>query len=286
MTVFTVYEIGGLAITILAALLSYLRSPDDAKKQNAALVSLIGTVFTMLISLRFSVMPQIESHLLLAEKINKTPRVLEMVDGIADAVKIADGAGNPLMRSVLRARLDSIEREMNLVTQGTFEVSNDEIPQFALELIKSAKLSFIATSYVRAADWWNTPWGKQYEALNYVARKNGVKIVRIFIFSTDGEKLAAESYLNLQEKNGIEVWTAMASDLTSKVTSDMVVMDDQLAGELTLTPDKGIQSARFMTNRQAIDEVKRRFESLQASAERVDTKIKNVLQTAQPRLPE
>jgi hypothetical protein len=267
MNFMTVYEVGGLSVTILAAILAYLRSDGDAKKQNAILVSLIGTVFTMLISLRFGVMPQIESHLVLAERINKTPRVLQLVDGIATAIRIADGAGNPLMRHVLQARLDNIEREMSLVTQGSFVVPTDEVPEFAIRLIKSAKSSFFATSYVKAADWWNTSWGRQYEQLNYDARKNGVNITRIFIFSNASERNAAAAYLQTQRSNGIEVWTVMASDVGGRVTSDMVVVDDTLGGELALTPDKGIQSAKFTTNTQEIDALKRRLDLLKASAE-------------------
>jgi hypothetical protein len=39
----------------------------------------------------------------------------------------------------------------------------------------------------------------------------------------------------------------MSNDLENKITSDMVVIDDRLAGELVLTPEKGMKQAVFRT---------------------------------------
>jgi len=63
MNIITIYEIVGLCLTVLSTIAAYVKSGADAKKQNAALVSLIGVMFTMLVAMRFDTLPKIENTL-------------------------------------------------------------------------------------------------------------------------------------------------------------------------------------------------------------------------------
>jgi hypothetical protein len=148
------------------------------------------------------------------------------------------------------------------MSQGRFVVDESEMPEFALELIKSAKKRILATSYVQVTKWWETPWGKQYEDLNEKKAKGGVTITRIFIFSTKDEMGKIEDLMRADKNAGIEIKYAYANDLNYRITSDMIVIDDNLSGELRLTPDKGMTVAEFMTKPGDISETERRINSV------------------------
>lgn len=269
----TIYEIAGLSITVLLAVLAYLRSDGDVRQQNTTLVSLIGTIFTMLMSLRFGVLPDLERHMAFAKEIQDTPRARQLATEIATAIGIANATRVPLMRDVLQARLDTLHGELSQVSKGAFLVPIEEIPDFAIRLINGSKATVVATSYVRAAEWWNTAWGRRYEDLNYQAHRRGVRITRIFIFSSQEELAAARTHLDRQRTNGVEVLTIMKTDMAAPVTSDMIIIDDQLAGELVLTPDKGIQRAVFMTEQGDISSIRTRLNVLLAAAEPLQTAV-------------
>ena len=71
----------------------------------------------------------------------------------------------------------------------------------------------------------------------------------------------------------------MAPDLSFKLTSDMIVIDDRLAGELRLTPEKGMKDAQFYTRRSDIDNINRNINSVDvesseyATAKKVNASI-------------
>jgi len=267
MNILTLYEVGGLSVTVAIAIVTYFKTQGSAKRLNAAFVSILGTVLTMLVSLRFGVMPEIQTHLTLAQKINKSPRILRLVDGIADAGRIADGAGHPLMVHALRIRLDELEDYLSEVQDGGFSVKPSEMPDFSMKLIEQAQKSYLATSYVSKEEWWDTPWGKIYGRKNFEAVERGVRVERTFIVSSDEDLELLRPLLDRQKKAGILVRVAYVDDLDVKVTSDMLVIDGGFGGELELTPDKGMSRARFSTDEREIDALERRISSLSRQAE-------------------
>jgi hypothetical protein len=259
MNFITVYEIFGLLVTLVSALIAYLRSPDSAKNQNAAFVSLLGVVFTMLMSMRYDVLPKIEDHLVIGQAVAKNRDLLDMVQKLSQA---PDAPKEPLMAYMLNLRLRALENHFNMMAEGKFMVEQSEMPDFALELMRSAKKRVFATSYVQFNDWWNTPWGARYEQINEDNIKKGVLITRIFIFSNKEAFEGARKYMEMQKKAGIDVKYAMTQNLDMKLTSDMVVIDDRLAGDLRLTPDKGMKEAEFYTRQTDVDDIKSRITSV------------------------
>lgn len=262
----TVYEIGGMVFTIAIALITYFRSAADHKTSNTTFVTVLGVVLTMLISLRFDVLPQIRKNLVSAERLSSNQRLRNLAEKLDGALQKASIAKEPLMTYVLNIRLDDLEVQLDSIASGQFIVGEHEMPGFSLELIKSAKVSFDVTSYVQFKAWWDTPWGRQYEAENVTAVKRGVKIRRTFIFSKQVEFDAAKVHLAEQKKGGIEVYTVFAADLPSQVTSDLVVLDGRVAGELSLTPEKGLKEARFFTAKRDIDRCQRDIEQIRLNA--------------------
>ena len=272
MNLLTIYEIIGAAATLLTAVFTYLRSPDDVKKLNATFVAVLGLIFTMLMSLRFDVLPKISHQYSLAGELAATPRLEQLLHETAEAVRIADKSEEPLMKYILDTRLNSLQRHTDAVRQGRFVVDEDEMPGFALEMVQSAKQSILATSYVQFNAWWDTPWGRRYEELNVDALKRGVTITRIFIFSSKADFESARKHLETQSKAGIDVRFAMANELGIQITSDMVVVDNRLAGELRLTPEKGMKEAEFRTRPVDIQDVASRINRVMLEAEKFSAK--------------
>ncbi len=83
MNIITIYEIVGLCLTVLSTIAAYVKSGADAKKQNAALVSLIGVMFTMLVAMRFDTLPKIEKYLGMEEVLSKNKDLLPIGEKIA-----------------------------------------------------------------------------------------------------------------------------------------------------------------------------------------------------------
>jgi hypothetical protein len=272
MSLLTIYEVGGALVTLALAVLIYLRSSDDAKKTNVAFVTVLGLIFTMLLSLRFDVLPKMSHQYSLAGELAATPRLEQLLHETSEAVRIADSSNEPLMKYILDLRLNALQRHTDAVRQGRFVVAENEMPEFALAMIQSAKTSILATSYVQFNQWWDTPWGKRYEELNAEAIKRGVKITRVFIFSNKSDFETAKPHLDTQSKAGIDVRFVMSRDLGVQITSDMVVVDNRLAGELVLTPEKGMKEAEFRTRSVDIREVSARINRVLLDSEPNRTK--------------
>jgi hypothetical protein len=266
----TAYEIVGLCVTLASTVLVYLKSAADARKQNAALVSLIGVIFTMLTSLRFEALPKIERHLEIEETLSKNRQLLPLIEQIASAQQL-EGSAHPLMRYMLQQRLESLESQFEKMSRGRFLVDESEMPNFALEMIKSAKEKILATSYVQASRWWETPWGKHYEELNETKAKDGVRITRIFIFQEKSDMARIEEVMKAEKHAGIDVRYAYLQDLTDNITSDLVVIDSNLSGELRLTPDKVMTFAEFMTNQSDVADTSHRIEKVEIESAQYET---------------
>jgi len=145
------------------------------------------------------------------------------------------------------------------------------MPNFALEMIKSAKEKILATSYVQASRWWETPWGKHYEELNETKAKDGVRITRIFIFQEKSDMARIEEVMKAEKHAGIDVRYAYLQDLTDNITSDLVVIDSNLSGELRLTPDKVMTFAEFMTNQSDVADTSHRIEKVEIESAQYET---------------
>jgi hypothetical protein len=123
------------------------------------------------------------------------------------------------------------------------------LPQFLIDMIRSAKTQIVATSYAQSASWWDQPWGKRYESENAEAAKRGVKVTRTFLFANESELDAIRPLLSKEVDAGITVKYAFVGNLHTQLVSGLVVIDNGLAGELHLTPAKGVKEAEFYTRR-------------------------------------
>jgi hypothetical protein len=263
----TVYELVGVIATLLSGVIVFWQSDKSTRNQNTLVATLLGLLFTMIMAVRFEHLPVIKKQTELAQKLSDLDRASRMVDLALDAIRAVDGTREPLMRQVLEKRLDALEESLEELKGGRFTIAAHEMPNFSVDLINRATVSYHATSFVALDDWWNTPWGRQYESLNIEAVKRGVKVKRIFIISSDAELEKVRPYLDRQTTNGIEIRIVRSAQLSTKVTSDLLALDDTLGGELRLTPDKGMKEAEFFTSRRDIDRLKREIRTIELNAE-------------------
>jgi len=265
-SIMSIYEAVGLALTILTALVAYVRSSADSKRQNAAFVSILGVVLTLIVSIRFDLLPKLEADLMVSDTLTKDPPLLDVVKRLSE-VRAKGNPPHQLMSYILDARIKAIERQFDEMSHGRFVVDEAEMPTFALAMLRTANKKITATSYVNVLKWWETPWGQQYEQLNEEkVKKEGVDITRVFIFSKTDDFRATQPLLLQESKAGVHVKYAYTDNLNYQITSDMIVIDTNLAGELRLTPDKGITEATFFTSANDISEYERRLDSVLVQA--------------------
>lgn len=264
MKLITIWEIVGVLGTLGASVYSWVYSDDSAKKQNASFIAIMGVVFTLLMSLRFDVFPEMKSQLVLTENIAKNEEVRSLVLKLSDAL-IASSA-DPLMSHAFRTRLKSLREHLKFMGDGQFIITKEDLPSFVLELVKSAKVSFTATSYVSVNEWWGAKWAEKYFQENLAALKRNVKITRIFIFSDKKEYQSLKEEMDKQVSSGIDVYVAYVDDFNTKFTADMVLVDQSIGGELVLTPEKRIVHSKHYTKDDDIANISDRIKKVKLYA--------------------
>lgn len=269
MNIFSVYEIVGLIITFIAAAITYFTSPN--KKADLLLVTVLGGVLTILVGLRFDAVPKLRDQHALGHKVQDHKEVKNLVDKLVKANKVATDSEEVMVKELLRIRFENLTSFLDNFERRQFDITENDLPRFCLELARTAKESFHASSYVRMDEWWNKPWGEEYEMLNIAAVKRGVQVSRTFIFSKP-ETLDRDTWHSLidhmktEYRGKIEVRVVKSSDLIDDLTSDMVVVDDRIAGELELTPDKSFKKATFYTNESQVRRIKNNLQNLRVNS--------------------
>ena len=267
MNIINLYEIVGIIITFVSAVFVYRNSKEEHKKQQTIITSTLGLILTLLVSLRFDNMPNIDKNFKQLEYINQYEDSKRFVDIINESYDKATEIDHNFLDFYMSAQLKIFERNFDNVASGQFIVYPSELSKYANQMLDFADKSIYATSYVRPDKWWETEWGKIYLQKNYDKVKEGVIIERTFIFSTQKEFDEYEYFLEQQANNGITVRYVLAKDLSSFVTSDMIVIDDnEIAGDLTLTPEKEIQECVFSVSDREVSHVLNKIISIQNEA--------------------
>jgi hypothetical protein len=261
---FTIAEILGAALTGVLVIWTYRTSAAEVKNQSVAFVAASCVVLTLLLSLRFQLLPMIQDDLQL-EALRETSKETDQLFQILS--RAPNDNTHPLMAYILQIRLNSINDYFDDLGHGRFVVDQAGLPQFLLDMVKSAKKQIVATSYAQPASWWDQPWGKLYESENEEAVKRGVKVTRTFLFANEAELNAIRPLLSKEVNAGIKVKYAFVANLHADLVNGLVVIDDSLAGELHLTPTKGVKEAVFYTRTNDIEGVRGRINEVQSEAQ-------------------
>lgn len=242
----TSYEIIGIVITTITAVLTYLKSSDDLKTQNVAMASIIGAALTILLGLRFDTIPQMQERMARADVIRRDPIRKELLERAA-ALGPAITPTNALAVLALNERMQNLRDQFDQIAVGRFVVNEAEMPLFNLQMIETAKKTIKTTNFIGLSKWWEQPWGERYEQANEVAARKGVSITRIFIFSSQNDMPQARTIMVREQTHGIHVRYALLSDIPP-FTGDVIMLDDLLVGEHHIVPGKGISEALFSLN--------------------------------------
>lgn len=243
----TSYEIVGLVLTAGTAVLTYLKSSDDSKAQNAAMASVIGVVLAMVLGVRFDSVPKMQESLAQADVIRRDPIRRQLLERAA-AVGSSPVLSNPLAALVLNARMKNLREQFDQIAVSRFNVNEAEMPLFNIQMIRSAKKTINATNFIGQSRWWTEPWGDRYEQANEDAVKAGVKVSRIFVFSSAGDLPLAKEIMVRESNSGITVRYALLSDLPP-FTGDVIVIDNALVGEDMIAPGKGGKRSYLFSQR-------------------------------------
>jgi len=171
------------------------------------------------------------------------------------------GTNNYLNR-YFETELSQINNDLTSIGEGRFELKSGDLNQFMIAAFTSAKNSVLATSYVNPGDWWNNAWGKEYQRLNLDAADRGVHITRIFIYSSDSEIHDMCALMNDQQKHGIEIKVVDRSALGNVSPPDVIIIDDSIAGSMSLSDRRTAGGADFYTTDFSINRLKKDFQSV------------------------
>lgn len=162
-----------------------------------------------------------------------------------------------LLNERLRATRSGLERP------GAITIPAAELNLAALKMMGEVQFRMLATS--SAKGWWKHEFGDAYLArnTNLASRK---AITRIFLYANQDELAALQPVLAAQLKAGIQVFVAPL-DPNVPLAEDYVVIDDRMAGRLTLTLDRNPVQADFYFDKDKIDEIKQRIFEISSNAQ-------------------
>ena len=262
----SIYEVVGAIITIIVAIITYFKSRN--RKSDVLLVSILGGILTIMVGLRFDAIPTIRNVHSLSVNLHADSEVMELAELLLKANSVARGSNEPLVGTLLAHRFRVLRPYLEAFSNERFEITERDLPAFTMDLIENAEESFRATSYVRLDEWWNQPWGNSYELANIDAVKRGVEVSRTFIFSgsdtVDNSIMEnAVDHMKTQLQNGIKIYFVDANRLRNELTSDIVLIDNRLAGELVMTPARSFSAATFFTEDDEVERIRKALDEIQ-----------------------
>ena len=265
----TLIEISGYALAIFLAIIGLIKAKENWKDKAAvANVTLSIVILTIMISIRYQIIPRIESNQELANNINENPEAFKIAQNYINAKNSTNESYNDLFKESLKELHRQFNYNLDLAINGQFIVSKEDLGAFSYRLIEQTKNTIVATSYVNNKEFWDNPSGEKYEELNYKLAREGKHITRYFIFSHKTEYQNGIERLKKQYQKKIDVYIVFANQLERQETDDVIIIDDIIGGRLKLTPDKGISHAIMYTRKADLEAIYKILENLRAKASR------------------
>lgn len=273
MNLFNYWEISGLVITFVSTAAFFFKAQKSAgRNERAVAVLLAGIMVSFILSFRYEIIPRIEKHQELANRLLRNPEVAAVSQSALDAtdrLQVVETLGSgipPALRASYSERASEFRTYLGqIATTGKFEISKERVLFHASRMIDDATSHIIATSYVKSTDWWDTADGRRYLDLN-LAKAQRVRIERFFIFGSQTEFESARPLMEKQRHGGIFVYYLFIDDLGGEYGDDLIAIDDKLVGELKLNPDKGMRGAYFYCDADNIKRVGGYLTNLRSNA--------------------
>jgi hypothetical protein len=260
------WEIGGVFVTSIIVIITYVRSGDSPKWNLILTVSLLGLIFSFLISIRYEIIPRIEKAQLLAYQLTRNQIATDVLQLLLAVKESSYYGNNDVFKDQFDENISNLQTVLKLASDGDFVVPKDDIPLFSDKLINSADESIIATSYVKGTEWWLSHWGREYESINYDLRKKGITITRFFIFSNRKEFEEMKDLIRRHINNKIETYVVFNWESSYVHTEDLILVDRKISGRLVLDPEKNMKRAIMSVNPRAIRDIEGRFRKIRKAS--------------------
>lgn len=257
-----IYTVVGIVLAVITAIAAYYRDEDEKGHRitRAAIIALLGVILTVVMIIRWGIIPRIESNQEMARLISSEQALKTTLDLGAAALPVSKTLPVPF-QEIFNEKLDCFNSYLADAALKKFLVPRTEILSTATRLIQSAQASILGTSYVKSSEWWGTPEGQRYLQIHEELLKRGVKIRRVFVFSSQKEMEDTRQLMETQEKMGITVYYAFLTDFPDYV-DDLIVVDGSMCGRLILNPDKSPRSAEFYCDEKNLKRISQQFQSL------------------------
>ncbi len=254
--------------TIAGAVWTYIKGKDKERAMLAANVALLGVCATILLSVRFEIIPDIQERQELSENLLDDERTLNLVRRMSAASTAADASPDALMREYSKRYYKSYLSHLEDLAHQAYTVDGAELLAFSQRYIAAAQKEIIATSYVRVNGWWRGEQGRQYHEVNRrLIADQHVRITRFFIVDDEDELHEIRDLVAMQQDIGVQVYVIIKAKHPSyRHAEDLILIDGVKAGRLVLSSDREPISARMTTNPDDVESVRAAIERLKPMA--------------------
>ncbi len=208
--------LGALVSILAGVLLSYLEQEEERERQ------------------RIKLLQQLAVPVALASD----SELYDQYVGIRDALNLLAMQPDPILREIAALKAASMHQEINSLADGTIVFSGTETWRTVYDKLLASPdiLEYQSVAWVRSAQYWQDPPGRQSMQANFAAVERGLLIERIVILRDElwpaGEIIPTGEIGHwVEEQHNHGLWVCL-------------VRESQLAGESDLLADLGIYGNR------------------------------------------
>jgi hypothetical protein len=141
----------------------------------------------------------------------------------------------PLVETLQEPLRRVISKSINQAREGLIEIPDkNDVVLVTLRLLDNAKQSVRATSYINPEEWWQSDIAPAY-GQKLKATMQHVKVFqRLFLTGSTEETKRLKPVMDAQQRAGLEVKFACASNIAPDRREDFIVVDQTVAAALEL----------------------------------------------------
>jgi len=181
------------------------------------------------------------------ERINHIGSILGYSRGFASisdlvpSLNMLSKSNNTWIKHLLQLRIEQFSLNISYLRNNRIPMRPDEFMEFAEVLFQSIgpQDKFEAVSLFGGGEYWKHKYGQRYAALNQVASKRGVKIIRTFIpRNEDNHNALSEIYA--EQSSYCEIFVSefnSINELDKQSAKDFFLLNNELAVEFVFNAD-------------------------------------------------
>lgn len=202
-------------------------------------------------------------------RLEKHPWLADIVEKVTvSAQNVQDVYGSTPAAGVGRQILTDAAGKLGELEAGHFYSPWDD-NSIALDLVHNTQHEMLVTSMPAIdLDWWHTPEGQRYWALQREALARDVAVRRVFIYDEWSEAL--DAIAQEQQRAGVEVRRVHRDDLPTNLVGIMGIWDDSCGHELEYTPTGDAVNFAFLVARPDLERLRRKFDRIERMAVPLD----------------